>query len=69
MLLHPDLKNNFRVGDKVKILSACSGNRKGEIITLSSIPQTGEDPGGDPLWAGNCCCPHKWELIPPDWDN
>ena len=51
----------FKVGDKVKVLLACSGIRAGEIceVGLNNGTLTLKDSDGD--WA--CTCEHRWELV------
>lgn len=43
----------FKVGDEVEIIEACSGTKVGEIYKLSR---------GFDLCAGKCTCPKKWKL-------
>lgn len=45
----------FKKGNRVKIIWPCSGNKEGEIKTV-------KDQGGE-LFAGECSCQSKWELL------
>lgn len=49
----------FKAGDMVRIITACSGNRVGDIHTL----MTKAGYSNDMLWAGHCNCEAFWELI------
>jgi len=51
----------FKISDKVRIKTACSGTKVGEIIILFGESESRLSGGG--LWAGNCNCSHKWEKI------
>lgn len=55
---YPELKTKmaiFKVGDKIRALSDCSGMIKGSIYTVTR--------NGENLKGVNCSCPEKWELV------
>jgi hypothetical protein len=64
---------NFKIGDKVRIKTACSGTEAGQILTLK------KEEGRAGLWTGNldkdfpdylgCGCENFWELVEPSTDQ
>jgi len=56
----------FKIGDKVKIIEACSENKVGDIVTLKRTSKDGDGDAG--LWAGNCSCTHCWEKIEGEFE-
>ena len=56
--------NKFKIGDRVKIITACSSNNVGEEYVVSNMSKRGTI-DGNKIWAGSCYCKEKWELIEP----
>jgi hypothetical protein len=61
--------SKFKIGDRVKVLIACSGTVKNKIYTIERSSY-----GTPILWTnkkGNrgCTCQECWELAEEDWDR
>lgn len=52
---------NFEVGDKVKIIEACSGNEIDDIFMVIEIAHPTTE--RTELFAGECHHPEMWELV------
>lgn len=53
---------SFKVGDRIKMLESCFGNKKGDVLVL------GKDSDGL-LEAHGCTCHEKWQLLDKAIEN
>lgn len=59
----------FEIGDRIEIISDCSGTLKGDIYTLQKTQYGKLIATNDTNSGSGCTCINNWEKLDSEWDK